>query len=319
MNQTLDRIAIVGAGLSGLACARSLAREGREVRLFDKARGPGGRMSTRRVETPLGTVGLDHGAQYFTARGESFRAEVARWTAEGLAAPWPAAGPEAWVGVPGMNAPVRALAEGMNVAWGQQAEALVREGTGWRLRIAGEVSDPFEAVVLALPAEQAAALLAGHDKNLAARAAASRTDPCWTVMAAYSGRLPFTADTLGEDAVLGWAARNSAKPGRAAVEAWVLQASPGWSRDHLEDAPESVITALLSALSDRAGASLPSPVLVQAHRWRYARSAAGTDLALWSHASRLGCCGDWLAGPRVECAWDSGQALARRMTGGAEA
>ena len=315
MTLTLDRIAIVGAGLSGLACARSLAREGREGRLFDKARGPGGRMSTRRVETALGTVGFDHGAQYFTARGESFRAEVGRWAAEGFAAPWPAAGPEAWVGVPGMNAPVRALAEGVHVAWSQQVEALVREGTGWRLQVAGEVSDPFDAVALALPAEQAAALLTGHEASLAARAAASRTDPCWTVMAAFSERLPISADTLGEDAVLGWAARNSAKPGRANVEAWVVQAAPVWSRDHLEDAPESVITALLSALSDRAGASLPSPLLVQAHRWRYARSAAGADLALWSYATRLGCCGDWLAGPRVECAWDSGEALARRMTG----
>ncbi|MFM8940069.1 MAG: FAD-dependent oxidoreductase, partial [Phenylobacterium sp.] len=66
MIQSLDRIAIIGAGLSGLACARSLHREGRKVQLFDKARGPGGRMSTRRVETPLGTIGFDHGAQYFT-------------------------------------------------------------------------------------------------------------------------------------------------------------------------------------------------------------------------------------------------------------
>ena len=315
MTQTLDRIAIVGAGLSGLACARSLAREGRELRLLDKARGPGGRMSTRRVETPLGTVGFDHGAQYFTARGESFRAEVARWAAEGLAAPWPAAGPEAWVGVPGMNAPVRALADGLEVTWNQQVEALVREGTSWRLQVAGALSDPFDAVVLALPAEQAAALLAGHDPDLAARAAASRTDPCWTVMAAYAERLPLSTDTLGEDAVLGWAARNSAKRGRAAVEAWVLQAAPGWSRDHLEDAPDSVIETLLGALAARAESSLPAPVLVQAHRWRYARSASGTERALWSEATGLGCCGDWLAGPRVECAWDSGEALARRMTG----
>ncbi|MFM8820621.1 MAG: NAD(P)/FAD-dependent oxidoreductase, partial [Phenylobacterium sp.] len=241
MTQPLDRIAIVGAGLSGLACARSLSREGREVRLFDKARGPGGRMSTRRVETPLGTVGFDHGAQYFTARGESFRAEVGRWAAEGLAAPWPAAGPEAWVGAPGMNAPVRALAGEMQVAWSHQVEALVPDGAVWRLQVAGALSDPFDAVVLALPAEQAAALLDGKDADLAARAAASRTDPCWTVMAAFAGRLPIGPDTLGEDGILGWAARNSAKPGRADVEAWVLQASPAWSQDHLEDAADTVV------------------------------------------------------------------------------
>ena len=315
MNLSSRRIAIVGAGLSGLSCAGSLRRAGAEVQLFDKARGPGGRMSTRRVETPLGTVSFDHGAQYFTARGDGFRAEVARWAAEGLAAPWPAAGPEAWVGVPSMNTPVKALAEGPSIAWSTTVEALSRDGDAWRLKTPEGISGPFDSVVLALPAEQAAALLAGWDADLAARAAASQTAPCWTVMAAFGERLPVAADTLGEDGVLGWAARNSAKPGRGGPEAWVLQAGADWSRHHLEDTAEAVGQALLAAFAKRIGAPLPEPVALQAHRWRYARSSAGSDLALWSDAARLGCCGDWLAGPRIECAWDSGQALARLMTG----
>ena len=272
-------------------------------------------MSTRRVETPLGTVSFDHGAQYFTARGDGFRAEVARWAAEGLAAPWPAAGPEAWVGIPSMNTPVKALAEGRSIAWSTVVEALSRDGDAWQLKTPEGLSGPFDTVVLALPAEQAAALLSGWDADLAARAAASQTAPCWTVMAAFGERLPVAADTLGEDGVLGWAARNSAKPGRGGPEAWVLQASPDWSRHHLEDPAEAVGQALLAAFAERIGAPLPEPMVLQVHRWRYARSSAGSDLALWSGGAQLGCCGDWLAGPRIECAWDSGQALARLMAG----
>ena len=315
MTLSRRRIAIVGAGRSGRSCAGSLCLGGAEVQLFDKSRGPGGRMSTRRVETPLGTVSFDHGAQYVTARGDGFRAEVARWAAEGLAAPWPAAGPEAWVGVPGMNTPVKALAESQSIAWSSVVEALSRDGDTWRLKTPEGLSRPFDSVVLALPAEQAAALLSGWDADLAARAAASQTAPCWTVMAAFAERLPVAADTLGEDGVLGWAARNSAKPGRGEPEAWVLQASPDWSRHHLEDPAEAVGQALLAAFAGRIGAPLPEPMVLQAHRWRYARSSAGSDLALWSGAAQLGCCGDWLAGPRIECAWDSGQALARLMAG----
>ena len=280
-------------------------------------------MSTRRVETPLGTVSFDHGAQYFTARGDGFRAEVARWAAEGLAAPWPAAGPEAWVGIPSMNTPVKALAEGRSIAWSTVVEALCRDGDAWRLKTPEGLSGPFDTVALALPAEQAAALLAGWDSDLAARAdeclgtrpAAAHPAPSWTVMAACAERLPIAADTLGEDGVLGWAARNSAKPGRGGPEAWVLQASPDWSRHHLEDPAEAVGQALLAAFAERIGAPLPEPMVLQVHRWRYARSSAGSDLALWSGAAQLGCCGDWLAGPRIECAWDSGQALARLMAG----
>lgn len=311
-----NRIAVIGAGLAGLACASSLAEAGAQVDLFDKARGPGGRMSTRRAETPLGEAAFDHGAQYFTARGSGFRAQVERWVEAGTVAPWPAAGGEAFVGVPGMNAPVRALASELSVAWGRQIQSLTRDGVAWRLDGPDGPVGSYETVVVAVPAEQAAALLQGHDPAMAATAAASRTDPCWTVMAAFDRRLPIDVDTLREQGALGWAARNSAKPGRPGLEAWVLQASPAWSRAHLEDAPETVCAALLEALEAAAGVPLPEPVMTQAHRWRYARSAQGQDQALWSPSAGLGCCGDWLIGPRVECAWDSGQALAVRILSG---
>ena len=310
-----NRVAIVGAGLAGLACAARLTEAGRQVALFDKARGPGGRMSTRRVETPLGEAGFDHGAQYFTARGAGFRTQVEQWIKAGIVAPWSAAGADAFVGVPGMNAPVRALASGLSVAWGRQINCLTRDGAAWRLDGPDGQIGPFETVVVAVPAEQAAVLLRGHDPAMATASAASRTDPCWTVMAAFDHRLPIDADTLREQGALGWAARNSAKPGRTAIEAWVLQASPDWSRAHLEDSPETVCAALLEALRAAARVALPDPVTTQAHRWRYARSAQGQDQALWSPSISLGCCGDWLIGPRVECAWDSGQALAARILG----
>ena len=65
------RIGIVGAGMAGLACAEELTRLGHAVLLFDKGRGPGGRMSTRRIQTSAGEAYFDHGAQYFTVRDDS--------------------------------------------------------------------------------------------------------------------------------------------------------------------------------------------------------------------------------------------------------
>lgn len=313
MTETGKRIAVIGAGMAGLACAARLGRAGRQVELFDKGRGPGGRMSTRRIDTPLGQVSFDHGAQYFTARGPGFRARVDQWAADGIVAPWRAGGADAWVGTPGMNAPVRALAADQAVTWGYPVEALSHDGGRWRLDGPHGRSERFDIVVLAVPAEQAATLLAAHDPVLAAVAAASRTEPCWTVMAAFDRRLPIAADSLRDHGPLGWAARNASKPGRADLEAWVLQASPDWSRRHLEDAADTVCEALLEALRQASGCPLPAPIALAAHRWRFARSAVGTDGALWSPRTGLGCCGDWLIGPRVECAWDSGESLAERL------
>ena len=75
----LRPVAVIGAGLSGLSCAHALLQAGHTVHLFDKSRGPSGRMSTRRAEDAHGPWQCDHGAQYFTARDAAFRAEVARW------------------------------------------------------------------------------------------------------------------------------------------------------------------------------------------------------------------------------------------------
>ena len=69
------RVAVIGAGIAGLACARELARADARVTVFERSRGLGGRLGTRRQ----GNLAFDHGAQYITSRSHSFvkYAEVA--------------------------------------------------------------------------------------------------------------------------------------------------------------------------------------------------------------------------------------------------
>jgi len=307
-------IAIIGAGLAGLACAARLTEGGHDVRLFDKGRGPGGRMSSRRVATPLGEAGFDHGAQYFTVRDAGFRARVDAWQRDGLVAPWPAAGPDSWVGVPAMNAPVKQLASTAAVRWNTRVDSISGGAGEWLLQGENDLREgPFDAALLAVPSENATQLLTGLSPTMAARAIATPAQPCWTVMAAFSARLRVDPDVLREDGPIGWAARNSAKPGRAGPEAWVVQAGPAWSREHIEETPAGIVPKLLAVLSDRIGAPLPATLSASAHRWRYARSGNAGLGMMWDPAQRLGLCGDWLLGPRVECAWMSGDQLAHAV------
>ena len=309
------RIGIVGAGIAGLACAHRLAGRGYGVVLFDKGRGPGGRMSTRRVQTPGGEAHFDHGAQYFTVRDDEFAQQVSAWIDDGVVAPWPAAGSGAYVGVPAMNSPVRRLAEGQEVRWSARVTELARRGAGWRLSLEdGEVAD-VDLAVVAVPAEQAASLLAAAAPDLASRAAAAISEPCWTVMAAYSQPVPvaqdcWRADEDQDQGIVGWAARNNTKPGRTGPESWVVQATPAWSRDHIDADPDEVGGALLAALSEVFDVQLPDCIGTAGHLWRFARSAQGGPGPLLDADRRLGLCGDWLLGPRVESAWLSGTRLA---------
>lgn len=305
------KIAIIGSGLSGLACADHLAAAGHQVALFDKARGPGGRMSTRRIDSDAGTISFDHGAQYFTVRDPAFQETVSGWERLGAASRWPDAGDDAWVGVPSMNAPVKLLAASHDVTWSARIVGLVRNENTWQLQSDGDPIDAvFDLVVMAIPSEQAAELLDPWEPDFAAIAAATASAPCWTLMLAFEESLGIAKPIFRDDATIGWAARNSDKPGRTGPESWVIQASPSWSVDHLEDSQDDVIARLSARFAELSGAALPDPLIASAHRWRYARSGSADCKALFNGDLKIGVCGDWMLGPRVECAWVSGRALA---------
>ena len=305
---------VIGGGMAGLACAGELTRSGASVTVLDKGRGPGGRMTARRVELAGETVSFDHGAQYFTARDPGFQAVVAEWEAAGAAARWPAAGDDAWVGTPGMNAPIRAMAQTLDVRWGVRAERLMRDDTQWRVE-AGEQSFTAAQVLVAVPAEQAAVLLAEPAPDLASVAAGVESAPCWAVMAGFDAPLPLADTFRSETGPVSWAARNSAKPGRAGAEAWVVHASPARSRELVERPKEEVAQILLADFFAATGTAPVLPQHLDAHRWLYALPAAlAGEGARYDAALGIGIAGDWLHSPRVEGAWLSGRALARLVS-----
>ena len=231
------RIAVVGAGISGLSCARLLKACGHEVVVLDKSRGSSGRMATRRHEQGA----FDHGAQYFTVSEPEFTREVASWASDGVVAPWRARfgrlGPEGWnldapdkvryVGTPSMSAICRHLSAGLELRLGARVKDVRRIEGSWNLRLVdgSEVSD-IDAVALACPGPQASMLLvhlegevpAGHstDAGLADLSAEANEYLCtWALMLRFDAPIqaPYDAMTF-DNGVLSWAARDSSKPGR---------------------------------------------------------------------------------------------------------
>jgi predicted NAD/FAD-dependent oxidoreductase len=299
--------------MAGLSCAETLIHAGFQVKLFDKGRGPGGRMASRRLETPIGPSVFDFGAQYFTVRDNAFAEQVRVWEADGIVTPWPLARHDAYVGVPTMSVVLRALASRHDVVFSTLVKGVTRHGRKWRLVCDGPDQEVFDGVVLALPAEQTAPILTLHDFELAKAALFARSQPCWTGMFVFDTALEYADDVLRDRGIITWASRNNAKPGRSGPESWVVQAGAQWSVSHLEHAPETIGPQLLQALATEIGSPIPPPVAQSIHRWRYALSA-GTGLGcLWNAQLNIGACGDWLIGPRIECAWLSGRRLAERM------
>jgi predicted NAD/FAD-dependent oxidoreductase len=300
--------AIVGAGMAGLAAARRIRAAGHAVTVFDKSRGLGGRMATRRV----GALQFDHGAQYFRARGESFRALVAGWEAAGQAAQWQ---PGHYVGTPGMTAPARAMIADAHLVTGVQVSALSRTEAGWSLLTTQGLCEApgngaYDGVILAMPAPQAKPLVASAGTAFPGLDTV-RYAPCWALMLAFPADTELDFEALrppGE--AISWIARDSGKPGRpGAARTVVVHASPDWSRLHLEREAQAVAPEL-AALFGRLTGVEAAPDYCAAHRWRYAmvEQSAGQPF-FWDAERGIGVCGDGCIGPRVEAAFDSGDAL----------
>ncbi|MFA9476337.1 MAG: NAD(P)/FAD-dependent oxidoreductase [Filomicrobium sp.] len=307
-----NAIAIIGAGVAGLAAAECLRSKGVKVTIFEKSQGVGGRMATRRRDS----LSFDHGAQYLTARTPSFIDEVRRWQEEGFADIW---FDDKLVGVPGMTALAQDLARKSEVVFGQQISQLHHDETGWSLETEDD-SDArygkakYGAVVLAIPAPQALALAktAGIDLPELERPVYA---PCLAMMLAFEQAVPSIPDRLlPDDPVIAWVGRNSSKPGRmTAPETFVVHATPEWSRRHLNHTREESGDLLLEAFYELTG-ERQKPTALMGHRWRYAlvEEALGQS-CVWRDDVRLGACGDWCLGPRVESAFESGVAMAEQI------
>lgn len=318
-------VLIIGAGLSGLAVARSLrAHSTKKTVILEKSRGPGGRLASKR----LGDARADIGAQFITVRDARFRTlieeaiaaqAIVAWsprmgklTAEGLV--YSPDNDMRYVGTPYMNAFARFLADGLTLETQQRVDTVVQTDNGWRVT-AGDGVWTARHVVITAPLEQLREML--PDPTLHTMISGFQSLPTWTAVVQSTSPL-LTRDGQTLDAAFGegewfdFLSREGSRPQRN-TDYWVCHAAPAFSQRHIEETAESVALRLCQALEERMNFK-STPVL--AHRWRYARPADPNRTAQKGAvrlAAGLWACGDGLAGGRCEGAYLSGLEVADRI------
>jgi len=328
LGQAKPRVAIVGAGIAGLACARELLARGAWVTVFEQDRVPGGRAGTQTADAGS----FDHGAQYFTVSNHRFESIAQSWVDRRFVRRWrgrviafsnnervdQGSSTERFVGVPGMDAIARRLVEDLEIRLDTRVHRIQRRGGLWLLHDdeGRELSvSGFDIVCLAVPSPQAVQLLAGQSE-LSTMLARVDWEPCWAAMLALKREsgLDFDGAFVNDDPILGWIARDSGKPGRGEVagvaERWVLHARPKWSRQYYSKEPADAAQWMVRAFSARVGVAM-APRHLTAHRWRYATPVNPLPTEyLWDEREKIGVAGDWCNGPRIEGAYLSGHGLA---------
>jgi renalase len=317
-----QRIAVIGAGLAGLSCARVLRRAGCYVEVFEQERIIGGRMAGTR----LGGVAFDHGCPYVAAKSQRFKSYLDEIAGNGYAARWNAKSSQGeegggqlqpwYVGTPGMGSIVRPLAESVRINAGRKVHTLQRVDKSWHIWFEDQTSaGPFAAVAVCVPAPEARLLLGQVDK-LSDALQKVRMSPCWSLMVRIEERVLPDQDVFSDmSQVIRWVARNNSKPGRSARgEHIVLHASPAWSRETEDAEPEMVAEELWGEVSHVLSLPPVRPAQMLAHLWR--NGIVETSLGetyLFSREQMVGLAGDWCLGRLGEHAFESGALLGKAI------
>jgi len=327
-HQPTVRIAIIGAGLAGMTVSSDMAKH-TDVSIFEKSRGLGGRMSTRYSQH----FQFDHGAQFFTARSQSFQRFLEPFIANGTVREWK---PRIvtlgdgkgiynrewfephYVASPRMTSLCNALTGTGRLHLNTRIMDIKYEHRLWFLRDqSNNRYGPFDWLIATIPAPQAAAIL---PEALAGYSTVTecRMSGCYSLMLGFHTALDLTWQAaVVKNSPIEWIAVDSAKPGRTLGYSLLAQTTRTWAEGHIDDEQILVQSTLLQELERLLPVPLTDPGVVQLHRWRYASAQPETERDyLIDHQLQLGVCGDWLIKGDVESAFLSARALTEQLRQG---
>ena len=330
MPATPNSCVVVGAGISGLLAACELQNAGWRVTVLDKGRGVGGRMATRRV----GAGNFDHGAQFFTVRGERFEKLVEDWIEAGVVKEWTrgfadASGESSEDGHPryrgsdGMTSIPKHLAKGLDVKSGERAVSVEQEDGGWKISCESGMEVSGAALLLTAPAPQSLALAesGGYELPEDAREqlAGISYDPCVALMALLEGPtgVPEPGGMQIKGELLDWIGDNQSK-GISDAPGITVHAGPQWSREHYDASDTELAENLLSIAGDYLDSNLaPRVVETSIARWRYSwvTEPYPEPCLVASDDPPLLFAGDGFGQPKVEGAALSGLSAADYLLG----
>jgi predicted NAD/FAD-dependent oxidoreductase len=314
------KVALIGAGAAGAACVSVLRSRGADFCVYEKSRGPGGRLSTRRVSgvVPEGDIYYDHGAPYFSW-SQKLTAQLAESLQSSTLHPFKK---DTWIASPSMPQLVKDLLGRGEVHLQTEIDAIEGRAGEWFLRekikphdISPVKHGPFTAVVITAPAPQAQSLLREINCSWKSQLSLIEYNPCWALMATFNEiQIPrsFSSTILSSELNC-----QQDKPGRIvhkSNQSWVAQATPEWSRAHLEEPAELVLEQLLKELLSLFELKKECVVHSAVHRWRYSTVAKALgQVALSDPQQGLfyaadGCLGTGVAGA-VESGLKTGEGL----------
>jgi predicted NAD/FAD-dependent oxidoreductase len=315
MSTATGRVAIIGAGIAGLAAGRRLRESGVDAVIFEKSRGPGGRCATRRQDGFI----WDTGATSILPRGKRLeRVMLEQLPTDDLVeitkpvfvhhnlrvSPGDSSrGGRRWAYQSGINRLAHLLAEGLEIRPKVSITEIGRSGSQYIIN-----EEAFDRLVITVPTPQASLLLWSLAES---RPIANvRYRPCLSVCLGFEAPLPdlpyFAVLDPTQQHPMVWLSAESVKcPLRKSSV--VIQINREYSRRWFDRAEDEIIETAVQYVTHLWGEAYATPIATDTMRWKYAQPEALARFDLVNPpGSTLVLAGDALWGGHVEDAFESG-------------
>jgi predicted NAD/FAD-dependent oxidoreductase len=321
----MKKVAIIGAGISGLTLATYLQKQDFTLTIFDKGRGVGGRMSSRRTNWGY----LDHGTQYFNIVSPEFQTFIEQYPL--IIQPWPGnfaiwangqltedISPKTkYVPLKAMNNLCKAIASEskLDIHLKTRIIKLEKRATWTLIDENNQQYRDFELVILTAPPAQTADLLVPHTP-IAEEIRTIKMLPCYSLILIPETPVKLPSNGIQfEHPILGWLSVNESKPARENNGGLVIQSNFDWAKENLGRNREEVANILQKTVSELFQLNLARLNYQSLHLWRYALPLeANNHRYFWCPDTNLGVCGDWCLSGKVESAFLSAYSLAQKLT-----
>ena len=321
------KIAVIGAGLSGVTVVNRM-KEKFDIEIFEKSRGVGGRMSTRK-EIPYI---FDHGAQFFRIKSIEFKNFVSDLFSKNIIQPWEFKlahftgnklkkiksiknGDKFYVGVPNMDSIVKYISRNYYVNLNTKIKKLMINNYKWYLLDQNKKSHgPYDWIILSLPAKQSLELLT---KNVSFFSLVEKIKmkSCFSLMVGISDSLCLGYDAaLIENRDIAWLAINNSKPLRTKKYCLVVNSSFEFADKNINSPKDEVLKHLLDVTSRLINYDLSNVSMAKLHQWMYVEAKnSPIENYFIDHEKKIAVCGDWLINSRVEGAFVSANELSKEI------
>jgi renalase len=321
----MSSVCVIGSGISGATIANLLSKKN-SVDLFDKARGPGGRASFKRLDK---IRGFDHGTQYISPKSAPFKKFIKELIKKKILKNW--TGKHLFlnnkkkekknhtkiIGRKGNNDISKYLLRNISCYFGSELKKINYKKKKWILTFLDSEKRIYDKLILTCPFSQLSKLSNKFIKNSFIKNKV-KMDANITVMIVTKKTKTNVSSYLFDDKILGWAANeNSKKRFKNNQDLWTLQSTYNWANKKINKNRENTdlnSKILINQFFKLTGIKKTRILFSLNHGWKYSSNSKPLNLkSYWNSSLNLGVCADWFVGPRLESGWISANDLYRKI------